>query len=244
MDSDWPIFVLTLEGDDLRRQALIDALDAANLAHRLFFGVDGRNGLAETYQPLIDRAAATRRMGRAMTDGEFACALSHRLIYETILSEGLEGAVILEDDAIPGPDFPAFLAAGCHRCARLALLDYRFGRALPWQRQRRAQWDFYRAAQRPTLASAYSVSRLSAADLLAASTPVSYVADWPTDLHQLGAELVVPRPVEHRPPGAGPSHLEAQRSVADHQTKNPRRHLNRAYWKNFLRRKLARKVGR
>ena len=244
MQPDWPILILTLDGDEARRQPLLDRLDAAGLPWRLFMGVDGRRGLPEQALPLIDRAAAERRLKRPMTEAEFACALSHRGIYQSILEQGLAGAGVLEDDAILQPDFADFLQAGHHRVETMALLDYRFGRALPWQKRRAGRWMLYRAAQRATLTSAYTVSRTSAADLLAATTPVSFTADWPADLHDLGAWLVVPRVADHNEPGQGPSHLAGSRDALATRGKDPGRYLQPAYWRGLIRRKLARKVGR
>lgn len=244
MQLDWPILILTLDGDEARRQPLLDRLDAAGLAWQLFMGVDGRRGLPHEYLPLIDREAAQQRLHRPMTDGEFACALSHRTIYQTILDQGWAGAVVLEDDAILQPDFAEFLGAGLHRVETMALLDYRFGRAVPWQKRRAGRWTLYRAAQRATLTSAYTLSRKSAAELLAATTPVSFAADWPADLHDLGAWLVVPRIADHNAPGQGPSHLADTRSKVSTQGKPAGRQFSAAYWRGYLRRKLARKVGR
>lgn len=244
MQSDWPILILTLQGDDARRQPLLDRLNAEGLTWQLFMGVDGRRGLPPEYLPLIDREAARQRLHRPMTDGEFACALSHRMIYQTILEQGWTGAVVLEDDAILQTDFAEFLNAGHHRVETMALLDYRFGRAVPWQKRRAGRWTLYRAAQRATLASAYTLSRKSAEALLAATTPVSFAADWPADLHDLGAWLVVPRIADHNVPGQGPSHLADERSTVSTQGKQLGRQFSAAYWRGYLRRKLARKVGR
>lgn len=245
MQDDWPIFILSLAGDEQRRQPLLDQLAAAGLEWRIILGVDGRHGLQEHCLALIDREAASRRLGYTMVDAEFACALSHRQIYQTVLDEGLSGAVVLEDDAILTPDFAVFLQAGHHRVARIALLDYRFGRALLWQKRALGRWCAYRAAQRATLTSGYSISRHGAEDLLAAATPVSFVADWPIDLYEFGAELIVPRVVLHNPPGVGPSHLDAGRStVAKARGKDPMRYLRSEYWRCLLRRKLSRPVGR
>jgi glycosyl transferase family 25 len=177
VQTDWPILVLTLVGDDARRQPLLTQLAEAGLSWQLLMGVDGRRGLPAEYLPLIDREAAQQQLRRPMTDCEFACALSHRTIYQTILDKGWAGAVVLEDDAILTPDFAEFLRGGFHRVKTMALLDYRFGRALRWQRRRVGRWTLYRAAQRATLTSAYTLSRKSAADLLAVTTPVSQAAD-------------------------------------------------------------------
>lgn len=245
MQDDWPIFILSLPGDEARRQPLLDQLQAAGLGWRIILGVDGRRGLPPDCLAQIDRDAAQQRLGYAMVDGEFACALSHRLIYRTIVDEGLSGAVVLEDDAILAPDFAQFLQAGHHRIPLLALLDYRFGRALLWQKRPLGRWTAYRAVQRATLTSGYSLSRRGAEKLLAATAPVSFVADWPVDLYDFGAELIVPRVVLHNPPGEGPSHLDAGRSaVAGRPGKDPKRYFRPRYWRGLLRRKLARPVGR
>ncbi|WP_170293901.1 glycosyltransferase family 25 protein [Paracoccus limosus] len=244
VQTDWPILVLTLVGDDARRQPLLTQLAEAGLSWQLLMGVDGRRGLPAEYLPLIDREAAQQQLRRPMTDCEFACALSHRTIYQTILDKGWAGAVVLEDDAILTPDFAEFLRGGFHRVKTMALLDYRFGRALRWQRRRVGRWTLYRAAQRATLTSAYTLSRKSAADLLAVTTPVSQAADWPADLHDLDAWLVVPRIADHNEPGAGPSHLEGTRRAVACQGKHRGRYLEARYWRGLIRRKLARKVGR
>lgn len=244
MQQDWPILILTLEGDDTRREPLLAQLKAAGLSFELFYGVDGRQGLPQEQLVKIDRPTAEKRLKRPMTDPEFACALSHRSIYQSILDRGLSGAVVLEDDAILTPDFAIFLRNGFHRTESMVMMDYRYGRALLWQHKKIGSWAIYRAAQRATLASAYSVSRRSAQALLDAATPVSFVADWPVDLHDLEAWLVVPRVVEHNEPGQGPSHLDATRLEVPAKHKHPGRYLESRYWTTFLRRKLARKVGR
>ncbi len=243
MTEDWPIFVLSLPGDEARRQPLLNRMTQMGLPFRLFYGVDGRAGLPADSLPLIDRDATVKRMGRAMTDGEFACALSHQNIYRTILDEGLPGAVVLEDDAILTDDFADYLQAGHHRRQGLTLFDYRFARALPWQRERLGRWVLFRAAQQSTLATAYGLSREAAAWLIDANSPVSFVADWPVDLYHHRVWLVTPRIVQHNQPGTGPSHLHQERAKTGATVMG----LSRGqpgYWRSYLRRKIARKVGR
>ena len=247
VQTDWPILILTLEGDEARRQPLLDQLAAMGLPWRLIQGVDGRQGLPAECLPLIDREAAQARLRRPMTDAEFACALSHRQIYGLILDEGLAGAVVLEDDAILTPDFPDFLRAGHHLTEPLVLLDYASGRALPWQRRRAGRWLMYRPARRASLCTGYTLSRAGAQELLQATTPVSFLADWPVDLFHAGARLVVPRVVDHNPAGQGPSHIAEQRTAAEAQQvrerKNPFRFLRPGYYHGLIRRRLARPVG-
>ena len=69
------IFVLTLEGAEHRRRTLMKQLDDQGLSYELFFGIDGRNGLPEEYEKLIDCQSAQETLGRPMGDAEFACAL-------------------------------------------------------------------------------------------------------------------------------------------------------------------------
>ncbi len=246
MQTDWPILILTLQGDEARRQPLLDQLAAMGLSWRLIYGVDGRQGLPNDCLPLIDREAARGRMKRPMTDAEFACALSHRRICEIILDEGLAGALVLEDDAILTPDFADFLQAGFHRTETLALLYHYSGRALPWQRRKAGRWLMHRPTRRASGCTAYTLSRHAARDILRATTPVACVSDWPVDLYETKAWLVTPQIVRHPPPGEGPSHLDKDRAAAERQTvrekKNPARFLKARYYRGLIRRRLARPV--
>lgn len=244
ISPDWPIIILSLEGDEGRRQALTDALMQAGLPFRIFYGVDGRRGLPAAYDPLIDREAAQKRLRRRMTDAEFACALSHRAIYSLILDENLAGAVILEDDAIITPDFVEFIRSGLQRIGTMMLMDYNYGRALPWQRKALGRWTLHRAAQRATFTSSYSVSRSAAMTLLEATTPVSYVADWPVNLYEMGAWLVSPKLAAQ---GGGPAQVSRIGARPKASPRGRSRARTGFRWSDigtYLRRRLSRPVGR
>ena len=90
VEAIYPILVLTLQGDDDRRSLLTSALDQKSLDYELIYGVDGRAGLTPEHEPWIDRNLALIRMGRRLSDGEFACALSHLQMYDLILKRGRE----------------------------------------------------------------------------------------------------------------------------------------------------------
>lgn len=241
--ADWPIFVLTLHGDDARRAPLMAQLAAAGLTARLHHGIDGRHGLPSAFEPLVDRATAQARLGRAMTDGEFACALSHRAICRRLLDEGLPGAIVLEDDAILRPGFAALIGEADLAPLPLVLIDHAFARAVRFTRRPLGAVSRHRVATNGTMANAYFVNRQGAEALLRAATPVSHPADWPCCLHRLGAWMLAPRLAGHEPPGQGRvSHLDAGRdgAAAAHQ---PRR-LVRPDARAWLRRKLSVRVGR
>lgn len=244
MQTDWPIFVLTLEGDEERRQPLLDQLKEMGLQWRLIFGVDGRKGLPAEYEAGVDRNTAQSRLKRPMTDSEFACALSHRRIYELIISEGLSGAVVLEDDEVLESDFKDFYLGGLHRTETLILMDYGFARGLPWQKCSAGRWILHRVAYNTTCAAAYTVSRQVAYQLVEAATPVGYVSDWPIDMYRTKVWLISPRIAVHRLPGEGPSHLAEQRAPVERilKKRDPARLLELRYYRGLLRRRLARRI--
>ncbi|RMC34214.1 glycosyltransferase family 25 protein [Paracoccus alkanivorans] len=243
--SEWPIFVLTLPGDDDRRQPLLDALDGAGLSYQLFMGVDGRSGLPGEFEALVDRRAALVRLGRSMCDGELACALSHRQIYQHVVTSNLPGAVILEDDGILQQGFADFIRSGDFRHVPMVLIDHAFGRAVRFRRIALRQGELRRAAVQATTTTAYSISNETARRLLDATSPVEHPADWPCSLHALGAWLLVPRLVRHEPPAANRfSHLERERAALVECAGNSCKSATIRDWKARLRRRLSVRVDR
>jgi len=209
----FPIFVLTLSGDDERRAALLEKLEALELPYELVFGIDGRKGLPPECEQMIDREGTPACAGRKLSDGEYACALSHRSIYSHIVGQGLPGGIILEDDAILVDGFAEFVRSNDFEKAPLILLDYAFGRALPFRVRKMQSGTLHRCANQPTMASAYSISKVTAQRLLSATTPVRTTADWPTSLYHLDAWIAVPRLARHHAPESGRlSHLDEDRN--------------------------------
>ena len=106
---DWPLFVLTLSGDEDRHAQLTARRGGATVR----VGIDERRRLATQYTAAINRDAVPSRMDRDMT----ACGLSHRAIYRRIVGEGLRGAILLEDDAFLQPHFGTLVCKkGWLRC--------------------------------------------------------------------------------------------------------------------------------
>ncbi|PRY92750.1 glycosyl transferase family 25 [Hasllibacter halocynthiae] len=102
---------------------LLRELGRQGIEHQLFFGADGRQGLSSEMKREVDRPGTLRELRRPMTDGEYACALSHRAIHRRIVADDLDAALVLEDDAIVSPRPGAFVEAGGLFVRPMILLD-------------------------------------------------------------------------------------------------------------------------
>ncbi len=222
MTFDYPIFVLTLRGDDERRTALIDSLDARGLHYELVYGVDGREGLPSKYESMVDRKLAQSRLWRPLSDGEIACALSHQQIYLEIMKRGLPGAVILEDDVRVGDDFADFMGAQAYRRSDMMLLFHHntwvTGKASIRVTEK---LQAYRIA-RPTYGTAgYALSRKAASTIVRRSTPIASTADWPCNIARLDCYALSPQIVYHPLDERPVSHIQEGRSLAAANLKAP-----------------------
>jgi len=103
-----PVFVINLERDRERRRHMTELLGRLGLAAEFVTAVDGR-ALSDADRSSYDRTRALRVYGVEMMDTEIACFLSHRRLYERILRDGIEAALIMEDDVRVEPTLPAVL---------------------------------------------------------------------------------------------------------------------------------------
>jgi len=241
-----PIYILSLQGAQ-RFGPLAEALDARGLSFEVFWGIDGREHLPQSHEHRVDRAGAEARMGRPMSDGEFACALSHRGIYELIAAGDAPSAIVLEDDADPSLLFfdlgPAMVAPPCG----LLLFDHkntyvrvRDRLILP------GGVHAYRVALPPFLATGYMVSREVATHLAFHNGPVVQPSDWPDAILQFDSYACDPRVVTQRgrESESCASSLEAGRRKHRHrQRKSLRRLFYKGYWRRWMTKRLARKLA-
>jgi glycosyl transferase family 25 len=208
----WPIIVISLRDAADRRKPLLTQLGQFGLEFERFDAIDGRNGLPSQLESQVDRQQTRRNIARDMTDGEYACALSHLSIHGAILERGLPGAIVLEDDAILSPRFPTFYREAGYTGADLVLFDHSFSRFWRFS-ERRLTADVSAApfSLCPSLATGYSISRHGCSFMVENSYPVSRPADWPCDITRIGALGTIPRIVGHPPADQSGSSLEAQR---------------------------------
>lgn len=104
-----PCFVISLARDEERRSHMQAQLSALSLSAEFVPAVDGRN-LVSTELAAYDRQRALRVYGVEMMPTEIGCFLSHYRLYERILREDIEVALIMEDDLEIRPEFPSILA--------------------------------------------------------------------------------------------------------------------------------------
>lgn len=245
--SHWPIFVISLADAGARRASLLRSLDALGLEWELFEAVDGRRGLGPVWESLIDREGAAQAMGRPLTNGEFGCALSHRGICEIILQRGLAGVIVLEDDAIIGPDFERFVREELYHTAPLVMLDHSHARVSRFKRTTLPVGELRYLTLPSCLTTGYSVNASAAAELLKAATPVRMAADWPGDIVALGAAVITPQIVNHPPADTATSHLEGERNKFRPEGSSLQRFVKRwsnlSYWQRWLTKRLSIRVS-
>ena len=211
-----PIFVISLSDAGERRGPLLEQLKRFGMSFDVFDAVDGRAGLDPKFECMINRERAHQNLKRPMTDGEFACTLSHISIYQHVVKEGLHGAIIFEDDARLGPEFPAVVDG--IDFSRVDFLQFNYGFARVWRTSgrkiRAGDHRIYRLVHNTGLASAYFVSQRGARYILEAAVPISLPADWPCDLVALRPEVVYPRVAVTPDYVAQVSSLEQERAKA------------------------------
>ena len=234
----WPIFVLSLEGEEARRTELLASLANMGFAAEVLPGVDGRGGLPAWAERDVDRVTP-HLPTRQLTDSELACALSHTRAYSKIVQDGLPGAIIFEDDARLAATLLGFMQARAYEKSQMVLLGHR----KTWVRRSTKLplsdgVDGYRVIGSPLLAHGYSVSRNTAERLLRHALPIRAPADWPCDLSEVGAVATCPQIARQCEGNVALSHLEAERLAITQTTRNRRRYVQGAYWARVIGKRL------
>lgn len=97
--SDFPIYLVSLDSDIERRDAL-KKMFPRSYSKFIFdsSAVDGRKLSAKEYYDKVVASAVSS--GRLMSPSELGCTLSHMAVLEKFLESGHEKALIIEDDII------------------------------------------------------------------------------------------------------------------------------------------------
>lgn len=100
-----PVYVINLPDDAKRRQDMHTRFDPLGVPLTFIEAVRGRNLSADETAACYDSARRRKYFVRDLLPAEIGCILSHKKIYEKMVREGVQKAVILEDDVIPEQDF-------------------------------------------------------------------------------------------------------------------------------------------
>ena len=245
----WPIFVISLSDSTSRRKLISEQLNILGIEFEIIQAIDGRKGLPAQYERFIDRVATLKGFDREMTDGEYACALSHQKTYDTILERDIPGAIILEDDAIPTPGFKRFIETKSYNAGDLIQLDY----ANTFVRIKGKKPLFDDVCLRPVycnsfLTTGYSISRKGAEYLHTHSLPITAPADWPCDTTKIGTQVVVPPLIGHPVKSLEQSSLELGRKACLLEKKQKRKREGKrvplsTHWSRWLRKLRSEKIA-
>ncbi|MCW0976978.1 glycosyltransferase family 25 protein [Pantoea sp. JV6] len=110
------VFVINLARSTERRDTMEQQLTLLNLDYEIVEAVDG------SLLSFSDIAKETRPLNYAVEPGEIGCALSHISIYRKIVSENIECALIIEDDAILSDNLPLLMSELIHEPQNKACL--------------------------------------------------------------------------------------------------------------------------
>lgn len=156
-------FIIHLERATERRAQVQHLQAAAPWPAQVLPAVDGAR---LDHWPLAARV--TPRYPFALSAGEVGCFLSHRAAWTRIVEEGLEAALILEDDVALEADFAAAAAFAAGHVARIGYIQFQV-RPVPEAAERVAQAGAFALARtRPVMlrTSAQLVSQAAARRLL------------------------------------------------------------------------------
>jgi glycosyl transferase family 25 len=200
-------YVINLERSPERRDHICAELRNARMGYEIVPGVDGRE-LDLHDVATVDPALFARSEFPA---GMAGCALSHLRVYRKILADGVDAAVVLEDDVDLSPDLGELAEAVASRLtgAELALLNYDSKEpigmsrdnslALPGSRLLAMPLD----VRRPGSSAGYVITREACARMVEMVLPVRASPDDWWFFYRAGAldrvRCVVPMPVRKSP---------------------------------------------
>lgn len=170
------IYVINMKSSTERAQKIAQRLDALGLPFEFFPAVRGAD-LDYKNAPYYDRKRRLRYFGRDLLAGEIGCLLSHRGVYEKMLKDKVDVALVLEDDVTLDDDIKVLLERIMHHDKKWDLLRF-LGNKKPFSKGYRVvdplddAHDFVRIPTVPGGAYGYML-KARAAEVLIAQTQKS-----------------------------------------------------------------------
>lgn len=182
-----PIFVINLERSPERREHMCAQLEHYQLDYEFFNAIDGEclsDEMLSWYDDSLREK--TQWFPRKLTKNEIACAISHLLIYEKLVKENIQAAIVLEDDVVINDDFYQIMNRQALFPKAYELLYYHHGKAKYYPTCRKIYKNYkivrYRRQSKYskrsiTYTSAYQITRDGAFKLLRHGYPIAMPAD-------------------------------------------------------------------
>lgn len=197
------VWVLTIPRNTKRQEFIRQQL--TGLPFEFITGVDGKSLVPD--DPRFDLVQARERVGRNLVINELACTMSHLVMYQKILDEGLNRVLIFEDDAFFDTRKSRWIIPILRQLPadwELLYWGYRDGelRGLWWEFKERFGWKRpegavasrtvhrgLRTAAGHDFTHAYAVTREGARKLLEGAYPVRQTADGLLEDKVLAGEI-------------------------------------------------------
>ena len=92
------IYIINLKRDFEKKVHMQNICKKFKLNPEFIDAVDGKFLSRKEIKTVYSKEEAIKNIGREMTKGEIACALSHKSIYQKMIDDNIDNALILEDD--------------------------------------------------------------------------------------------------------------------------------------------------
>lgn len=218
------IFVISLKGDS-RRKKISKHLLGLGINFEFFDAVDGSN-LNINHKKMIDVEATFKNISRGLSDGEYACALSHAFLYKKIISEQIANSIVLEDDVLTTIDLKVMIDACILEDSKFDLVLLCYLGAWRKKCSYKSFFNEYRSFRlwnSPLRTAAYYINNKAAKNLYRAAIPISAAADWPTgSFHGLSTAGIEPQVVCHPEESVVSSNLSQERESIEATFKKER----------------------
>ena len=103
-----PVFVINLEKSADRRANMTAQLTPLHIDYTFFKATNG-HALDIDTMPIYDKMRRRLYFGRGLTKGEIGCLLSHKAVYQHMVDNNIDRAIIFEDDVSIEPNFPQLI---------------------------------------------------------------------------------------------------------------------------------------
>ncbi|QIW09858.1 glycosyltransferase family 25 protein [Francisella sp. LA112445] len=176
------IFVINLAKDTVRRKYIEDHLKEKKLSYEIIEGVYGKDFYKDEINQIADLKLSYKKMGKMISVNEIGCSLSHQKIYKRIVSENLQGAFIIEDDAMFCSDIKMILDSIYNNINKLKSNCWvgLFKSHIDIKNKSftiNNNFSIYKSP-RVRCAIAYYIDNTAAQNLLEYNKKITYVSDW------------------------------------------------------------------